>query len=169
MQATDAQLAGSAQQGDAAAFGRLVERYRAPLIGYLIGLLRAREEAEELAQETFLKAWQKLDTLENLGAVGGWLHRIAYHLAMSRARRPRLVPLADDPPQPEPDADARSIDLLAAVAQLSEPHRDVIARKHFAGQSGQQIAAQLGVAEGTVRSRLARAYEELRLLLSEEE
>jgi RNA polymerase sigma-70 factor (ECF subfamily) len=169
VEASDAQLARAAIEGDAPAFGRLVERLRAPLIGYLIGLTGGRDDAEELAQETFLKAWTRLDGLHEPAAVGAWLYRIARNLAMSKVRRPRTVPLAADVAQGEPGEDPRLLSLLAAVARLGESHREVIARKHFAGQSGQAIAQQLGVAEGTVRSRLSRAYEELRELLREEE
>ena len=61
------------------------------------------------------------------------------------------------------------ISLLAAVGRLSEPHREVVSRKHFAGQSGDRIARQLGVPPGTVRSRLSRAYAELREMLTEQE
>jgi RNA polymerase sigma-70 factor, ECF subfamily len=164
---TDAQLARDAGQGNASAFAILVQRYRAPLIGYLAGLLGTREDAEELAQETFLRAWQRAPDLREPAAVGRWMYRIAHNLAMTHARCPRPVPLDDDPPgRPEADgAQDRHLALLAAVNALSEPHREVVARKHFAGCSHQQIAQQLGVPEGTVRSRLARAYAELRKVL----
>ena len=171
MEKSDAQLAEDAARGDTHAFGTLVERFRGPIIGYLVGLVARRDDAEEFAQEAFLRAWQKLPTLEKPDAFGAWLHRIAHNLALGHVRRPRSVPLPSDVPEracDDPESD-RSVALLAAVGRLSEPHREVIARKHFAGCSGEQIAEQMGISAGTVRSRLSRAYDELRGMLSSDE
>jgi RNA polymerase sigma-70 factor, ECF subfamily len=165
---TDAQLACEAGQGNSHAFGALVERYRAGLVGYIAGLLGTREDAEELAQETFLRAWQQARTLRDPATVSGWLHKIAHNLAMTHARRPRTVPLIDDPPErAAAGADQeRWLAVLAAVGRLSGPHREVLTKKHFDGCTHEEIARQLGIPGGTVRSRLARAYRELREMLS---
>jgi RNA polymerase sigma-70 factor (ECF subfamily) len=170
LERTDAQLACDAGHGDAQAFGILVERYRSELIGYLAGLLHRREDAEELAQETFLRAWQKAPSLRDPATVGGWLYRIAHNLAMSHARKPQPVPLGDEPLErlSADNEDDRRLALLAAVGRLSQPHREVIGRKYFGRTSVEQIAVQLGIPTGTVRSRLARAYGELRELLADE-
>jgi RNA polymerase sigma-70 factor, ECF subfamily len=166
---SDAQLARDAGQGDSAAFGVLVDRYRATLVGYVAGMLGSRDDAEELAQEAFLRAWRQAPTLREPSKVGGWLCQIARNLAISHVRKPRLVPLVADPPQcPATGDDERWPAVLAAVDRLSGPHREVIAKRHFAGCQNEEIAAQLGVAPGTVRSRLARAYAELREMLKEE-
>ncbi len=167
MEATDAQLAREAGRGSAKAFGVLVERHRAGVVGYVAGLLGTRDDAEEIAQETFLRAWQQARTLKDPATVGTWLYRIAHNLAMSGVRRPRTVPLVDDPPErPSAGSDEeRWIAVLAAVGRLSQPHREVIAKRHFGGYRHDQIAAQLGIPPGTVRSRLARAYQELREML----
>ena len=171
MEKTDAQLAGEASQGDPQAFGTLVERYRAALIGYVAGLLGTRDEAEELAQETFLRAWQEIPALRDPAMVAGWLYRIAHNLAISNARRPRMVPLVHDPPErgSAVGQEDRVVALLAAIGRLSEPHREVIGRKYFGRCPVETIADQLGIPAGTVRSRLARAYRELRELLTEQE
>jgi RNA polymerase sigma-70 factor (ECF subfamily) len=168
--ATDAQLAREAGQGNASAFGVLVERYRAGVVGYIAGLLGARDDAEELAQETFLRAWREARTLRDPATVSGWLYRIARNLALSHVRRARTVPLVEDPPErPTAGSDENHwIAVLAAVGRLSEPHREVIAKRHFGGYRHDEIAAQLGIPSGTVRSRLARAYHELREMLAEQ-
>jgi RNA polymerase sigma-70 factor, ECF subfamily len=167
---TDIQLAADACRGDANAFGILVERYRAGLIGYVAGLLRTREDAEELAQEAFLRAWREAPTLKNPATFGGWLYRIAHNLAMSHVRKRRPVPLADDPPDCISDAmnEDDTIALLAAVNRLGEPHREVIDRKYFDRLTIEEVAGQLGIPAGTVRSRLSRAYGELRKMLTDE-
>jgi RNA polymerase sigma-70 factor (ECF subfamily) len=168
---TDAQLAQEAGQGNPHAFGILVERYRAGVVGYITGLLGAREDAEELAQETFLKAWQQARTLQNPATFSGWLYRIAHNLAMTQTRKRRPVPLLGDPPErvaADSDED-RSAAVLAAVARLSEDHREVIAKRHFDGFTHQETALQLGIPEGTVRSRISRAYRELREMLFHDE
>ncbi len=88
---TDQQIAARAGAGDVAAFVQLVERYRAPLIGYVFGLTGRREEAEELAQDAFCRVWEKLPTLRQRDSLPGWLYRIAHNLAVSAGRRPRLA------------------------------------------------------------------------------
>jgi RNA polymerase sigma-70 factor (ECF subfamily) len=167
---TDEQLASASQDGDTRAFGILVERLRAPLIGYATGLLGGQEDAEELAQEAFLIAWQKIAGLREPARVNAWICRIAHNLAVKRPKRIRTQPLREDPPMGSgPKPQPRLLGLLAAVARLSEPHREVISRKHFAGHSGEEIARQLGIPVGTVKSRLSRAYAELRTMLVEQE
>jgi RNA polymerase sigma-70 factor, ECF subfamily len=167
---TDSQLAADACRGDANAFGILVQRYRAGLIGYVAGLLRTREDAEELAQEAFLRAWREAPRLNNPATFGGWLYRIAHNLAMSHVRKPQTAPLADDPADcvSGKTGEDRTIDLLAAVNRLGEPHREVIARKYFDRLTIEEVAGQLGIPTGTVRSRLSRAYGELRKMLTDE-
>src|SRR6266404_2445681 len=99
-------------------------------------MLETRDDAEELAQEAFLKAWQKLPSLASPPAFGAWLHRIAHNLALGYVRRPRSVPLPSDVPErscdnPEGDKPEHNkiVLLLAAVSRLSEAHREVIGRK----------------------------------------
>ncbi len=170
MNQTDEQLAQASKEGDSQAFGILVERLRAPLIGYVTGLLGRREDAEELAQEAFLTAWQKIGDLRVPGRVNAWIYRIAHNLAVKRPRQIRTRPLTQDPPLGGGSRpDERLLGLLAAVARLSESHREVISRKHFAGCTGEAISRQLGIPLGTVKSRLSRAYAELRVMLVEQE
>ena len=170
MKRTDEQLARASKEGDPRAFGILVERLRAPLIGYIAGLLGVRDDAEDLAQETFMIAWQKIGGLRIPARVNAWIYRIAHNLTVKRPKEIRTQPLAEDPPSRSGSRqDERSMALLGAVARLGEPHREVISRKHFAGYSGDDIARQLGIPAGTVRSRLSRAYTELRVMLIEQE
>ena len=165
MSLTDRQIACRAGEGDVAAFVQFVGRYRAPLISYVYGLTGRREEAEELAQEAFCRAWEKLPALRQPERLVSWLYRVAHNLAVSEGRRPRPVTLpaepAADPPRDDPGADVHG-----AVARLSEEHRVVVSLRHFTGLSHEEIARVLGVPAGTVRSRLSRAYDRLRPLLA---
>jgi RNA polymerase sigma-70 factor (ECF subfamily) len=165
---TDRQIAARAGEGDRAAFVQLVERYRAPLIGYLYGLTGLRDEAEELAQEAFCRAWEKLPTLRRRDRLVSWLYRIAHNLAVSAARRPRLATLPTEGPvhatqavRADPTAEVHRV-----VASLPEAHRVVVSLRHFAGLSHKEIARSLSIPAGTVRSRLSRAYDRLRPLLA---
>ena len=165
MSLTDRQIACRAGEGDVAAFVQFVGRYRAPLISYVYGLTGRRDDAEELAQEAFCRAWEKLPALRQPERLVSWLYRVAHNLAVSEGRRPRPVTLpaepAADPPRDDPGADVHG-----AVARLSEEHRAVVSLRHFAGLSHEEIARALGVPAGTVRSRLSRAYDRLRPLLA---
>lgn len=171
MDRTDEQLACASKGGDSQAFGVLVERLRAGLIGYATALVGRRDDAEEVAQEAFLIAWERIGSLREPARVCAWIYRIAHNLAKKPVKVVQTVPLADEPAAGgnEAEPDQRMISLLAAVGRLSEPHREVISRKHFAGQSGDQIARQLEIPAGTVRSRLSRAYAELREMLNEQD
>jgi len=163
---TDRQIAARAGQGEVAAFVLVVERYRAPLIAYIYGLTGRREEAEELAQEAFCRVWEKLPTLRQPERLVSWLYRIAHNLAVSAARRPRLVALpAETPARATSQTDA-SAEIHRAVASLPEVHRVIVSLRHFTGMSHDEIAQTLAIPAGTVRSRLSRAYERLRPLLA---
>jgi len=165
---TDEQLARAAMIGDREAFGALVDRWRTPLIGYLVGILGGRDDAEELAQDAFLRAWRKLPTVRDPACARAWLYRVARNLAMKRRKVLSTVALECDPPERPslPGEEERLPGLLAAVARLGGNHREVVSRKHFAGQTIDQISRQLGIPAGTVRSRLSRAYAELREILA---
>jgi RNA polymerase sigma-70 factor (ECF subfamily) len=164
---TDQQIAARAAEGEAAAFVQLVERYRAPLIGYVCGLTGARDDAEELAQEAFCRVWEKMPTLRLRHRLVSWLYRIAHNLAVSAARRPKLAALVKEPVRnPANDQSPPGVEVHRAVARLPEPQRVVVSLRHFSGLSHEQIAHALGIPEGTVRSRLSRAYERLRPLLA---
>ena len=159
----DAEAVKLAARGDANAFMVLVHRYRAPLIAYVHGKTHARDEAEDIAQDAFCKAWEHLPKLRNPAAFGGWLFQIANHAVITAARKPRVGPLeteaADRPAETSLDC---SVEVHAAVRELSQEQQLVVSLRHFSGMSTGQVARTLGIPAGTVRSRLSRAYAELR-------
>jgi len=164
---TQAEIVARACTGDVQAFTLLVERYRAPLISYILGLVGMKEQAEELAQEVFCRAWQHLPRIRQPDRLVNWLYQTGHNLAVSALRRPRLASLPSELQEREsgPPPDANAPEIHRAVGELAEPFRTTVALRHFSGMSHEQIAAYLGVPEGTVRSRLSRAYAQLRTSL----
>jgi RNA polymerase sigma-70 factor (ECF subfamily) len=176
---TDAAAVKQAARGDADAYMVLVQRYRAPLIAYIHGKTRLRDEAEDLAQDVFTKAWISLPRLREPGAFGPWLYRMASNAVVSAARKRRPVELERTS---EPAVDDRAVDdsldggdneeraaaVHAAVGRLPENQRMVVALRHFTGMSIDEIATACELPAGTVRSRLSRAYATLRDRLSQQ-
>ena len=161
---SDERAATLAARGDADAFMILVQRYRAPLIGYLCGLLGDRDQAEELTQEAFCRAWEKIPTLRQPKRFGAWLYAVARNAARTAGRRKPTVRLTDESAgaaDPEPSVDEWT-EVHNAVAALPERQRAVVVLRYYSGLSHRQVAEVLGIPEGTVRSRLSRAYATLR-------
>ena len=93
---TVAELVRAAQSGDREAFGELFERYRGGIVALALRRVRNADEAEELAQDVFIQAMQKIDQLRVPDAFGGWLRRIVHRMAINRMTRTRSA-LACDP------------------------------------------------------------------------
>ena len=134
--------------------------------------------AEEVVQEIVLLAWRKHGQFDPArGSERAWMFGIAKNVAASRhrrdARRLWVVPAAEPEPEPEEDADLARLaerSLVAdALASLSDDHRAVVVAAYWDGLTTRQIAARLGVADGTVKSRLHYALRALRLALEERE
>lgn len=162
--ARDEPLVRAAQEGDAAAFGRLYERYFERVYGYLAFKLGDPTEAEDLAGQVFLKALESLGGFRWTGVpFQAWLFRIAHNLLVDTLRRKRKRPsepldeaLADQRREADPEALlAEKItreELLAAVDRLTELQRQVVALKFAAGLSNAEVAQLLGKSEGAVKA-----------------
>ena len=177
--ADEAGLVRAAQAGDAAAFGEIVRRYQRPVYRVAYGLTRNAGDADDLAQETFVRAWQAIGRFRAGEPLYPWLARIAMNQAMSlfrrRKRRPEtaLEPLlesgrqwggGDDPAQ-DAERSEHAEHLEAAFAGLTHEHQVVLVLRAVEGLSYEEIAGVLGVPPGTVMSRLSRARAELRARL----
>ncbi|WP_307844942.1 sigma-70 family RNA polymerase sigma factor [Actinotalea solisilvae] len=147
------------------------------LWGYVLRLVGGdRAHAEDVVQETLLRAWRSPRVLEGAtGATRAWLFTVARHLVIDewRSGRSRREVLADEVPEPrEPDA-SRTDEMLEgwlvadALSRLSVEHRQVILLCYYRGRSVAEAARQLGVPEGTVKSRIHYALRSLRLVLQE--
>lgn len=170
-------LVAAAQAGDRAAFAVLVARNRDTVYAYALARLRNREEAEDVAQETFVRAYLGLCRLRGPDAWEAWVMRIARNLCHDTLRRKRLrqtepidVDWLDDSPSPEMLALAgeRRRELGRAVAELPETLRIPVLMHYASGRTYREIAAALGLPQSTVVGRVARALLQLRRRLGVE-
>ncbi len=134
-----------------------------------------RERAEDLVQETLLRAWRHPEALDpSRGSVRGWLFTTARNLAIDawRRRTARVGEVVTDsvPERPAPDETDRALEswlLSDALRQLSVPHREVLVECFYRGRSVAEAATRLGVPAGTVKSRTHYALRALKLVLEE--
>jgi RNA polymerase sigma-70 factor (ECF subfamily) len=176
----DGELIARARAGDDRAFALLVERYEPVVAATVIGMLGAGEDADDVGQQTFIALHRALGDFRGESSLKTYLVHIAMNLslnALKRRRRSllRLVRIDDATTEvaehrPGPDerleADETRTRVRRAVAQLAEHHRAVVVLRMFNGYSTRETAEILGVAEGTVMSRLSRAMKELEKKLS---
>ena len=153
----------AARKGDTQAFGRLYESYYATLVWLAYAILLDRNLAEDAAQQAFVKACEKLGSLQQVNRFGPWLSRIcrneAYQLLRDRQRRESCATVA-----PEPDIVVETRDteedldqVKAAVDGLPEMYREIVVLHYYQRLDYRKIASVLGVAGHTVRGRLFRA------------
>lgn len=163
------------QAGDARAFEDLVRRHRTPVFSFLLRLTGDRARAEDLCQETFLKAVRGAAGWAPRAPFRTWLYAIARNRAVDEARRQafrRADPIDDAPPaaaasgdpSPERSADDALLrpKLEAALAALPEEQREVFLLREYAGLRFAEIASVTAVPENTVKSRMRYALEGLR-------
>lgn len=173
---SDARLVELARRGDSEAFGDLVLRYERRLIRVILRFVHDQESARDLAQEAFLRAYQRLDQFDPSRRFGPWLFRIGVNLTLDhlrrRKRRGRWALFTDISKETSPDpqiADPRkAIDLgqevRAVLDELPEKYRSVLVLRDLESFSTSEIAAILDRKEATIRWRLAEArnrFEEL--------
>jgi RNA polymerase sigma-70 factor (ECF subfamily) len=187
----DRDLVARAQAGDTRAFEELVRRHQRWVFTLAFRMVGDGAEAEDLAQEVFLKAYRGLGGFRGAARFSTWLHSIASHHCLNaletRSRQPLYhrererpgEPGGDDPPprlervpNGRPRADAvlerrdRARLVQAALARLSPDHRLIVVLRDIQEMSYEAIAESLGIELGTVRSRLHRARMELKDLLA---
>lgn len=157
-------------QGDPQAFVALVERYEKPVYNVALRMLRNREDARDVTQTAFLKAYQSLSSYDPQFRFYSWIYRIAINESLNalRLRRREAGPVderhaANDPgPDEMLEAEGEWRQVLEAVDALKPDYRAVVVLKYFAGQSYQDMAVTLGIDEKTVKSRLFSARQLLK-------
>ena len=172
----------AARSGDAGAFESLVLRYQARIVNYASALVRDAGAAEDVAQETFVRAWRGLGRFRGESAFRTWLYRIAANVARThldrRGRQARIAdgslddetePLqADDVASEAPDAETSLVTREAidrALAELPDELRLALVLRDVEGLDYKEIAGVTGAPMGTVESRIFRARRHMRTLL----
>ena len=156
-----AALVNGARAGDRTAFGRLYERFAPMVHGLLLARVRP-EDADDLTQEVFLSAIQRLDALRDARAFGGWIAAIARNAAVDLYRR---SPATTELPQALGGPDrpiAEAAEVLRIIRELPEAYRETLVLRLVEGMSGPEIAARTGLGEGSVRVNLHRGMKLLR-------
>jgi RNA polymerase sigma-70 factor (ECF subfamily) len=154
-------LVRSARGGDRAAFGVLYERYSNLVHGILLAHVDYRD-AEDLMQDTFVKALQQLPGLREPAAFGGWLTAIARHIAVDHHRRGRPAVDVTDEASNETRPDGEAFAVLDLVKKLPESYRETLILRLVEGMTGPEIAARTGLAPDSVRVNLCRGMKLLR-------
>ncbi|MCK4565015.1 MAG: sigma-70 family RNA polymerase sigma factor [Verrucomicrobia bacterium] len=183
----DADLVFKAQQGDMQAFDELVERYHGKIYGLTYNMTSNREDAEDLTQEVFVKAFNALPRFKGNSSFYTWLYRIAVNKTINyRKKRNRKRALSLDQFDQEIKTDDIYHDLTAkgsplrnlsltelqkklneALQSLSEKHRTVVVMHDMQGIPHEEIAKVVGASVGTVRSRLFYARRQMQAELTE--
>jgi RNA polymerase sigma-70 factor (ECF subfamily) len=175
-------LVDSCRSGDPVAFARLVRLHEGMVFNLSSRLLGDAEEARDVAQEVFLQVYRRLGLFQGRSSLKTWIYRIAVNQCHNRRRfwhrrrRDREEGLdavearaagahAGSSPYEEARRHERARRVQAALLQLSFEHRAVLVLREVEGLTCQEVAAALGIPEGTVKSRLSRAREAMRLRL----
>lgn len=165
MELTDGECVQRSRDGSPEDFRLLVQRYQRPLFAYLSGRLGDQLEAEEIAQESFVRAFLSLKKLRQPDSFYAWLLGIAGRVlkenfrVLQRRERERAAAesfVADD------QGGAQEYQLEAAIAALPETYRQMILLRYYEGLSCQEVATRLEIPLGTVTKTLSRAYSMLR-------
>ena len=174
---TDAQLALESIQGDAEAYAGLVRRYQAAVFSVCYRMLGERGAAEDMAQETFLRAFLHLESYQVERPFGPWIRKMAANLCINQMKAQRLLilPFEEESgprleahiPGPEDAAveNETARGLAAAIRSLRPAQRAVIELSHFQEMSYAEIAAALGLPLSDVKSHLFRARKRLAEIL----
>jgi RNA polymerase sigma-70 factor (ECF subfamily) len=187
----DVTLIARFHKGDETAFVEIMQRYHGRIFGLANNLLRNSADAEEITQDTFIRAHRGLVNFRGDSSLATWLYRIALNLSRNRYwyffRRRRQDSISLERNLTD-ESDATFADLIAADAQnpvqetvtqeftdlvatcmekLDARHREILTMRNILNQPYEEIARALGINVGTVKSRIARARENLRKLLSE--
>jgi RNA polymerase sigma-70 factor (ECF subfamily) len=180
MNPTDRDLVDRARSGDAGAFGQLVKRHQQRIQRLAVHMLRDRAEAEDVTQETFIRAYRALDRFDGRSEPYTWFYRITINLSLNRIRArktartthdtddPRLdgVLIDKKPATSDPSASAQRQQLYDALAkgvdQLSDTLRTTLILVCIDGRSHEEVAAILGAPEGTIAWRIHEARRKLK-------
>lgn len=158
--------------GDEDAYATLINRYKDGLYRHCFKILRDEDEAEDVAQVTFIEAFVHLETYNPQFRFSTWLYKIATNLALMRLRKHRDIHMDEDE-QERIVSDSLSTEELAfyreiheAVDALPTKYRTVVSMHYWQGKDYKEIAAHLGTSVGSIKGWMSRAKKQLKEMLS---
>jgi RNA polymerase sigma factor (sigma-70 family) len=179
--ASTAAVSDRAARAETASFDRLFEEFSAPIYNYALRMVGDPDRAADITQDTFIKAYRKLDSLTDETSIRSWLYRIATNTAIDDMRRRRFVtPMGPDDerhrerpdhrPGPEAEVMASTLDerIQRALLRLRPNHRQCLLLSDLEDMSAHQIGEVMGLSYGAVRTLLCRARNEMRQALAAE-
>ncbi|MBR1841850.1 MAG: sigma-70 family RNA polymerase sigma factor [Oscillospiraceae bacterium] len=181
-QEEELRLVKRAAEGDEGAFEKLVIENEKLIYNVALKITGNPDDAEDVAQEAFIKAYRNLGSFRGESRFSGWLYRLCYNAAMDHIRKTRdpnlrsltnddgsdaELDVADPAPTPEESAERKETQRIVreAVNQLDDDKREILIMREFSGMSYTAIAEALGIEEGTVKSRISRARASLAEIL----
>lgn len=169
----DARLVRRARRGDQRAFSVLCRRHEAWLVRYLYGLLGSSQDAEDVAQDAFVRAFAALDRFEGRSSVRTWLRTIATRLAFNRRRDAAARTRYEELPERRiatPDSaaavEARQI-LDLVLARLAYPYREILVLRYLEELDVREVGRALGISQPAAKMRLLRARDQFRAVYDE--
>ncbi len=165
---TDRELVQRVAEGDTEAFGRVVERYSEPLYNLALRIVRDPARAEDVVQETFIRAYERIDGFRGAGSLSTWLYRIACNRAIDDCRRRRWVRLDDRMQRLAAEADEPRYDdeavaqMHRALERLAPEERALVALFYEEERSVAEIAQITGLTENNVKVKLHRVRQRIR-------
>jgi len=182
------QLIKDAMNGDGDAFGQLVTKYEKKIYSFALGMLSNPDDAFDVSQETFLKAYRSLKFFKGESSFYTWLYTICRNCCydfikqQSRQRKKNVslyeyesdpdgtvIEIPDNANDPEKLFEQKQVRTIIydAIMSLPDNHREIILLRDIQGLSYEEIAVAMYINEGTVKSRLSRARSKLQLILKE--
>jgi RNA polymerase sigma-70 factor, ECF subfamily len=160
------------------AFKWIIEEYQDRIFNLCVYMLRSREDAQEAAQDVFIKAYRSFNNFTPRASLYTWLYRISVNTCIDYKRKYRanfvededaIVQIASSEPSPEKLSESREVTAVIekVLESLTPDFRAIIVLKEMEGLSYEEIAEVLQITIGTVKSRISRAREELRQLITD--
>jgi len=185
MEKQTSSLINQALTGDQKAFSEIVNQYQDKIFNFVIRTVKERELAEDITQETFIKAYKALASFNSEYAFSTWLYKIAANNCIDHFRKKRLKTYSLDTPitakdgelyRDYPDNDdhtpeykliikEKSIQIIDAINSLPKKYKEVILLRHTKDKSYEEISEELNIPLGTVKVRIFRAREMLKMKL----
>lgn len=173
---TDAELVAACLAGDNRSFETLVRKYQKPIYNLARRMVRAPEDAEDIVQTVFVKAYEKLDSYKPSHQFFSWIYRIAINESINFAKKRKRLDeyesgvsgSTEETPEDEFKVDDLGEKIGEAILMLKVDYRMVIVLKHYHDYSYQEMSEVLGIPEKTVKSRLFTARQQLKDILESE-